>query len=99
MSLAGKPLDRYLGSQHSAVGLALAWFGLPTLLMGVVFAITAAPEFPLWISISMAVWGLVALPLGISMRRRRPSAPWWMLANVLLAAAWLTLLSVLIFGR
>lgn len=92
-------LEDYLGSRHSAIGLSLAFFGLPTFLMGIVFALSAPTEFPLWISVSMAAWGAMALPLGVSMRRKRPAWPLWVLANALWAIALLTLFGVAFLGR
>lgn len=99
MGLAGRPLEKYLGSQHSAVGFWLAVLGLPALLMGSVLAFSAPANFPLSISISMAGWGLLALPLGISMRRKPPSWPRWLLANALLVIAVLAIYYVLYFER
>jgi len=99
MGLARQRLERYLGSRHSAVGLWLAILGLPSLLAGLVFAVTAPVEFPLSISLSMAGWGLLALPLGVSMRRKRPVWPLWLLANALLVIALLAAYYVLYFDR
>ena len=99
MWFAGQRLDHYLGSQHSAVGLLLFWFGVPALVGGTIFAVTAADEIPFWQSASTAAWGLLAIPLGISMRRRRPTLPFWVLANLLLGGGFLTLLSILTLGK
>jgi hypothetical protein len=78
---AGKNLVRYLGSGHSAVGLVLAFLGLPALILGMFMA--ADVQVRLY-ALGVALWGLVALPLGFSMRRTRPSRGLWILAN-----AWL----------
>lgn len=92
-------LPTYLGSRHSAVGLLLVWFGVPTLVGGIIFAIVAADEVPFWLSISVAGWGLLAVPLGVSMRRRLPSTPLWLLANLLLGLALGAGLVLLLLGK
>ena len=98
MGLAGERLESYMGSQHSAVGFLLALFGLIALGMGL-FALGDPNDFPRWLAISLVTWGIVALPLGISMRRKRPAWPTWVLANLLLGMALLAGYGVTIFGR
>ena len=98
MGLAGDRLERYLGSQHSAVGLLLVWFGLPALGIGVAMA-SAPDEVPLWVSVALAIWGLLAVPLGISMRRKRPPPVRWAMANVLLGSGLVVLFGFLLLGR
>lgn len=99
MDLVDKDLVRYLGSRHSAVGLLLFWLGLPALIGGTIFAWSAADEIPLWGSVSVALWGLLAVPLGLSMRRRRPIAPLWVLANLLLGVGLLAPFGMSILGK
>jgi len=98
MGLAGKRLESYMGSQHSAVGFLLALLGVFALGIGaLLFSVPA--ECPRWVAVSILAWAVVGLPLGVSMRLRRPRLPLWILANLLLGIALLTLLGAPLLGR
>ena len=82
-------LDEYLGSKHSALGFLLFALGLGALLafgvLAVQFAVSdEANELGsiVWL---IPFWGLIAVPLGLSMRRKEPSLPAFLLAYILLA--------------
>jgi hypothetical protein len=99
VGLAGKELEAYLSSRYAAVGLLLAWFGLGALLMGGV-AFSARPEeIPVWVALSLVSWGLVALPLGFYLRKRKPSQAVWLFANILLGSCFLAAFAILIVGK
>ncbi len=63
----------YFGSKHSPLGLVLFWLGLPTLIGGA-FYYLAVDEVSRTGSGITALWGAIALALGLPMRRKKPSA-------------------------
>jgi hypothetical protein len=85
-------LPRYLGSIHSTVGLLLAFLGLPSLVFGLILVGTGQTDIPAQTSYAIALWGLVALPLGVSMRRKAPT-----MAILTVAGLWLAVAIVTIF--
>ena len=88
MIIPDQSLEAYLGSRHSALGLVLAWLGLPAIGLGLM-GLAAPDEIPQWVSIVLVIWGAAAFPLGLAMRRKKPPRPLWVMANALL---WLTVL-------
>ncbi|RIV88874.1 hypothetical protein [Aurantiacibacter zhengii] len=63
----------YFGSRHAALGLVLFWLGLPALIGGT-FLFFDVDEIPRAASAAVAIWGAIALSLGIPMRRHEPPA-------------------------
>jgi hypothetical protein len=82
-------LATYLGSTHSALGFMLFAFGCAAFLAFGVVALQIGltdEENDLGIIVWLIpVWGLMAVPLGLSMRRKEPSAPALLLGCSLLA--------------
>ena len=99
MRLADSRLKAHLGSRYAVVGLMLAWLGLSMLILGGTAAIARPPAIPFRVSLSLAAWGLLALPLGLFLRQQKPSLAVWVVANALLALGVLTLLGFLISGK
>ena len=78
-------LSNYLGSSHSALGVSLFAFGCIALVGALVAAGTEPSnlgERGFWIVVA---YGLAAIPLGLSMRRKEPPFANLILGCVLLA--------------
>ena len=82
-------LPTYLGSRHSALGFLLFAVGCAALLaFGVLaFQFAASDEVNdlsgvIWL---IPLWGVIAVPLGLSMRRKEPSVASLLLGCALLA--------------
>ena len=82
-------LDEYLGSRHSALGFLLFALGIGALLtfaiLAVQFAVSDEPNNLGQIVWLIPLWAVVAIPLGLSMRRKEPSIPALLLGCALLA--------------
>jgi hypothetical protein len=82
-------LNQYLGSRHSALGFLLFALGVGALLAFAIVAVQlGASDEPndlgniVWL---IPLWSAIAIPLGLSMRRREPSIPALLLGCFLLA--------------
>ena len=78
-------LAAYLGSKHSALGLLLFWFGFAALLgagMAVATVGSLSDAAPFWYAL---LYGLITVPLGLSMRRKEPKISVILLGCLLVA--------------
>ena len=83
----GRNLVRYEGSVHSAVGVVLFFFGIATLFpTGLYLAMGDYSRHDLPLA-AYPLWGIVAIPLGLFMRRRVPPQWLWISAIIWLGIA------------
>lgn len=94
-----RDLTRYLGSKSSAVGLILFFLGAAGALTSVILGAAAFD----WRAddkgyLLVPIWSLIAIPLGLTMRRGSPNSALSIFANCWLVLAIGTMLYFKVFG-
>ncbi|MBO9604034.1 MAG: hypothetical protein J7496_16150 [Novosphingobium sp.] len=80
-------LVRYLGSGHSTAGLVLFFLGIGICLATTFYLAMGDYSRSDWPLAAYPLWGVVAVPLGLSMRRKAPTRWQFFLACVWLGIA------------